>query len=57
MPVDCQPANGMNLSSNANPAYQSTRWLMSFDEAFTGPTKSKPMRKARDRRGKLTTEE
>lgn len=57
MPVDCQPANGMNLSSNANPAYQSTRWLMSFDEAFTGPKKPKTFRKARGKKDKLTTDE
>jgi hypothetical protein len=57
MPADSQPANGMNLSSNAQPAYMSTRWLMSFDEAFSGPGKSRPGKKARGRKGKLTTEE
>uniref|UniRef100_A0A2V0RJ33 Uncharacterized protein n=1 Tax=viral metagenome TaxID=1070528 RepID=A0A2V0RJ33_9ZZZZ len=36
MPVDCQPVRGMNLSSNLDPSYMSTRWLMSFDEALTG---------------------
>uniref|UniRef100_A0A2V0RAR8 Capsid protein n=1 Tax=viral metagenome TaxID=1070528 RepID=A0A2V0RAR8_9ZZZZ len=60
MPVDCQPANGMNLSSNANPSYQSTRWLMSFDEALSGPgsVKGRPPRKrSRGKKDKLTTEE
>lgn len=50
MPVDCQPVNGMNLSSNANPSYMSTRWLMSFDEALTGMTSKSRTSKKRSKK-------
>lgn len=52
VPSTSQSMFGMNLSSNAMPALVSTRWLMSFDEAFSASS-NKPTRSRSRRRGKM----
>jgi len=45
-----QAVRGLNILSNQKPSYESTQWIMSFDEAFSGATKSKDDRKGNTRR-------
>lgn len=53
VPATAQSMFGMNLSSNAMPALQSTRWLMSFDEAFSS-SPTKPTRSRSRKRGNVS---
>jgi hypothetical protein len=50
-----QAVRGLNILSNQKPSYESTQWIMSFDEAFSGASKLRDDRKGnpkRDRRRK-----
>jgi len=38
-PAVSQAVRGVNIISNQKPSYQSTQWILSFDEAFSGAVK------------------
>lgn len=52
IPPTSQMLLGMNLSSNSMPALNATRWLMSFDEAFSRSSDKPARSRGRGRRGK-----
>lgn len=52
IPATAEMLLGMNLSSNTVPSLQATRWLMSFDEAFSSSSNKPTRSRGRGKRGK-----